>query len=521
MSWTKADLGWIKRMNQLFDDLFGPDFCEFDDTESKHRILVPGQLATRMYDHDEWEKNLEKVMEDEEDVDDGTSKKRVNAGSDKKVDVQKVIVEEDCQEEADDNSVKQTENAETVSLEQFSQEEKESTIKQTPKNAETVDVKEVQEEGNSKRNENAESDQARFTELNDLTRAELAALKFPKVAFITENEVTVIQPHTSPVKIGDPTLATHRPSEAIVQHATKLLQDSSVKSDCVDSEAEEEEFLVNLGRIGCFTKKGVQVFQTMCRLSSEARRVSEETKWLSQTPSVPGVSLIKELLFNRRPHDEVTRHRDFILDVSDFSTLACERYVNGFAIDVVSFKFLERTKHEGIIYLPSFSQLWAKQGVEYFKHKVGSFLSQRQVAGALIILTPVHFKRPPHWGLLCFDVYTRTVYFDDGLKISPTSDTLHIVKNMLCAFKALSHGAIPEEHWNKSLPLPRFDMPVQPGSGIGAGSCGVGVMLAVRDIIASGKCCPTFSWRFEDMTKLRQELMALIIQWKNEEVCAL
>ena len=115
----------------------------------------------------------------------------------------------------------------------------------------------------------------------------------------------------------------------------------------------------------------------------------------------------------------------------------------------------------------------------------------------------------------------KTVFFDYGLKISLQSDTLHIVKKMLCAFRAMSNGAISEQHCNKScfrLPLARINMPMQPKSGIGAGSCGVGVMLAIRDIIASGNCCPTFNWRFENMAYLRKELLALIVQWRNEEV---
>ena len=134
--------------------------------------------------------------------------------------------------------------------------------------------------------------------------------------------------------------------------------------------------------------------ETMCRLSDEAGRVNEERKWLSQTTSVPGVSMVEELLLNSRPHDEVSRHQEFILDVSDNSALACESY--GFTIDVVSCKFLERTKHAGLIYPPSFSQLLAKQGVEFVKHKVNSIFSQCQVADANCILAPVHFERPQH-----------------------------------------------------------------------------------------------------------------------------
>ena len=88
---------------------------------------------------------------------------------------------------------------------------------------------------------------------------------------------------------------------------------------------------------------------------------------------------------------------------------------------------------------------------------------------------------------------------------------------MLGGFKALSHDAIADQ-WNLSLPLPRINMPVQSQSGIGAGSCGVGVILAIRDIIASRSCLPSFNWTFDDMANLRKQLMALILHWKSE-VC--
>ena len=61
-------------------------------------------------------------------------------------------------------------------------------------------------------------------------------------------------------------------------------------------------------------------------------------------------------------------------------------------------------------------------------------------------------------------------------------------------------------------------MPIQTQSGIGPGSCGVGVILAIRDIVASGNCLPSFNWTFGNMANLRKELMALIFQWRSEEV---
>lgn len=469
MEWTAQDKAWIERMNHLFDDLFGPDVCQFDDTDTKHRILVPGQFPLRIYDHDEWEKTEGKVMVEEGDEYGSTLKQSEDGES----------VREDAHEE-NDSTINQSDGTEAVkedAREEGIKSDDTETVREDAQKREDSAIKQTE------RKENIESD------LKNLTRGELPSLKLPNVSFITESEVAIIRSPATAVQIRNAILATERPCEAILQHASKLLQDSKIDSYCADSEEEdeaEEEVLVNLGRIGCYTKKGIQVFQTMCRLSTEARKVEEERKWLSQPTSVSGVNTIQEVLFNARPNDEVIRHRDFIMDISDFSTLACERYVNGFAMDVASFQFLERTQNEGVVYLPSFSQLWAKQGVEYFKHKLNSIFPQCQLAKATCILTPMHFDRPQHWGLICFDILNRTVFFDDGLKLNPRREMVRIIQNMLCAFSALSDGAIPAQHWNEpslGLPLPRINMPKQPKSGVGSGSCGVGVILAIRDII--------------------------------------
>ena len=97
--------------------------------------------------------------------------------------------------------------------------------------------------------------------------------------------------------------------------------------------------------------------------------------------------------------------------------------------------------------------MWAKQGVEYIKHKVIPFFESCPAEDATLILTPVHFESPLHWGLLCFDVRTKTVYFDDGLKIQPPSGTLPVVQNMLGGFKALSNIAIEQEDTLEQLLL--------------------------------------------------------------------
>lgn len=92
MGWIIEDKVWIKRMIKFFDDLFGFDFCQFEDIEIKYCIFVFGQFFVRMYDYNEWVKNVGEVMvkDDRDGEDDSIIKESVNVEI-----VKKVSVEED------------------------------------------------------------------------------------------------------------------------------------------------------------------------------------------------------------------------------------------------------------------------------------------------------------------------------------------------------------------------------------------------------------------------------------------
>ena len=66
----------------------------------------------------------------------------------------------------------------------------------------------------------------------------------------------------------------------------------------------------------------------------------------------------------------------------------------------------------------------------------------------------------------------------------------------------------------------RFGMSEQPTSGIGSGSCGVAVVLAVRDFLASSinDLPVVFSWDFSEMTYHRQQFMWQLLNciWEKE-----
>ena len=51
--------------------------------------------------------------------------------------------------------------------------------------------------------------------------------------------------------------------------------------------------------------------------------------------------------------------------------------------------------------------------------------------------------------------------------------------------------------------------------GQGSGSCGVGVILAVKDFIEQGsKAVNNLSWKYKDMRVHRKRLMLEVIHWR-------
>lgn len=59
MDWTNEDIAWIYSIDELFTNLFGPDYCQYEYTEkTKHCVLVPGQFPLIQYRHEDWEQTI-------------------------------------------------------------------------------------------------------------------------------------------------------------------------------------------------------------------------------------------------------------------------------------------------------------------------------------------------------------------------------------------------------------------------------------------------------------------------------
>ena len=106
-----------------------------------------------------------------------------------------------------------------------------------------------------------------FENLSVLTRGERASLKLPKVAFISKQDIQLVQNKS---EVTNPLLVNLRPAESAVTHAVQLLKELSgtrtvgtINVDKPDYGDKDDNATVTMGRLGTFTKESVGLYQTV------------------------------------------------------------------------------------------------------------------------------------------------------------------------------------------------------------------------------------------------------------------
>ena len=341
------------------------------------------------------------------------------------------------------------------------------------------------------------------------TRGQLSSYNLPPVIQIADDKIELVY---CPERLSNPLKLSFRPSEFAVRKGYRLINHASG----YESDDEDLDIAVKFGDLGVFDTRAMDIWIKASSAASIKSRVKEEERWLQSSNGVLTDTQIKEvasLLFDSEPEQEILRVNDVIVDANDLSSLAAERFVTGFVIDVLCLKFCEEAimaKDSQSLYLPSFTQTWASCGsIPYLKSKLKPYVSGRNLSEVQWILTPIHVNGN-HWGLLCINMVLREVFYDDGLKVNHPSNINEIVQKV---FQVISCS--PASNLNIPLQIKRFGMPTQPPVGEGCASCGVGVVLAARDFLAvQDSSIPKFHWKFQDMTKHRQKLLYKFVQWR-------
>jgi hypothetical protein len=164
----------------------------------------------------------------------------------------------------------------------------------------------------------------------------------------------------------------------------------------------------------------------------------------------------------------VLKYEHLSLDATDVSSLVGERYISGFCISVVCLKYLEEARQQGctgFVFLPTTAQTWISSiaTLQAIEDKIGKFLDFEDLKNLTLVLIPIHVRQC-HWGLLCLDVCSKKLFYDDGLHWAPPNNTVRLAKQLLNALKEMSvklqTGSVQDLDKDKwDLSFSRFAMP--------------------------------------------------------------
>ena len=348
------------------------------------------------------------------------------------------------------------------------------------------------------------------------TRAELAAL-FNLIPPISSNPSSGIRPVYEDTSLtnSDPFTLNMRPCENIVKEAQKLFDDEKDKGN--------KPAGINIEGIGQFSEAGLSVLKQFCTIGSTRSKVCSEANWFNQL-RCPSQDLVRiqQVLWHQSSTDIILRFGKKAVDITSFADLALERYIDSFVIDISIGKYLEEARtngNENTLYFPSEVFDWMKATDKNFKKKrVARTASELKNFNTLQqVLVPVHM--PNHWGLIYIDLLNVEMYFDDGLRYVPPCTVLPTIKDLLELLTEMhpSHATLQTKFWVNCNRFKRFGMPYQRANDskmVGAGSCGIGVIMAARDFLEKGpSCMNSFKWKYSDMDLHRKNLMLQILDW--------
>lgn len=503
-------------MNGLFNQMFGSDFLSYSYNKD-HGTHVTNDVMTKLreYDHDYWECEYAKQVLDSE-----KNELPLPEGTNDNFCIPGAYLNTDFQPDAPTKLSKQPP---AVNLSTCLHKDSNTDISQPTPMDVSFEIKQSNQTPTNVKKEDSVKDKRSFDSGSDLrvaiaeakTRAEEAAL-FTLLPPVSRSSTSVLQPVYGEMSASDPFTLKERPCESVIEKAQTLLVDQRRNGMHPSG--------VRICGTGQFSEDGLSILKKFCSLASTKWKVSSEANWLSQLKcSVADLVPIQDALWHHSANTPILRFRRKSIDVTSFSELTGERYIDSFVIDICIGKYLEEARENGndyTLYFPSEFYDWMKSSDRSFKHtRVADIASELLSLNNLQqILAPVHL--PNHWGLSVVDVANMEMYFDDGLARAAPYTALSAIKellDLLCEMHP-SHPTLQTKFWQHCTYFKRFGMPSQEPVDhrmIGTGSCGIGVIMAANDFIYRGSSCINkFQWRFSEMDIHRKNLMLQILNWR-------
>ena len=505
--WTKTKKAWVQAIVNLFEQMFGNDFLTYI-YDKEHGTKVDDKVVACIleYSHDHWESLYN-----------GSSKSQVEVVHFCSPKLNPVDTPEQVQTLHDltNKCPALTEGNFPSGLDLGSRDLSVRAQPRKVKNSSCGSANELIKTVSIEDEENLETLQQSTLQTamsKAKTRAEIADLhkNIPSVAPSLPSGVKVVYGKFSR---SNPYCLTQRPCESDIEKAEKML--------LAARRAGKNPIGFEFQGIGLFFENDLSILKRFCKISDTFYKVSSEANWLSSMRFPPEeLEAVESALWNCPSNRPVLKYGTKVLDATSFSDLVEERYIDSFVIDICISKFLDEASashaYVNTVYFPSEFHDWMSSNDKKFQQL--RLIEQLVNAHDLQqILIPVYM--PSHWGLIFIDVANHIMYFDDGLTSQVPTNTLPFVKSALELLSEMypHHGALQTRFWRNSNRFERFGMPSQVpvnSTHIGTGSCGVGVIMAAKDIIDKGPLAiNNFRWRYCEMDLYRKHLMLQILSW--------
>ena len=251
---------------------------------------------------------------------------------------------------------------------------------------------------------------------------------------------------------------------------------------------------------GNFNIEGIRVLKSFHRLKRLRAEVSLEKTWLEKAFKNTNFAKKAPEAFIDRWNLEgnyLASYDNYRISSQELSLLCGERYLSD-EVTISSVRCIVTRQMKKVKFVRTSSCLRISQLKTCLKSVVEHICHQNDMESVANMFLPVHMNSC-HWGLAMFSIKNKTVFFDDGYHC-PIPKELKQNANRIIDINPFSWCDIRRF----IVPLPDQPSAVT-ASPEGSRSCGVAVICAIRDL-CNGKT-GSFSWTYQDATRLRAELM--------------
>lgn len=172
------------------------------------------------------------------------------------------------------------------------------------------------------------------------TRAKVAAL-YSLIPPLTTRSPLTLKPVYGKPSSSDPFSLVEHLCESDIQNAQKIRNE--------EQKAPKNPTGIEIQGEGQFSENALSILKHNCTIADTHHKVSAKARWLLQVKCSPRDMVeLQNTLWHHPASSPILKYGKKGLDVTSFSDLVEERYIDSFVIDICLTKFLDKSNTNGV-----------------------------------------------------------------------------------------------------------------------------------------------------------------------------